>query len=104
MTIHNTSLSIPSVDVSKRSGTLDISQFMIMEFWLHVVFYYTIISFVNPFTVVMAGKPPSANVPATAQPDRVTLGTAYVTLLYDDSFILGVRVLGKSLESTGTIR
>ena len=29
---------------------------------------------------------------------------AYVTLLYGDEFVLGVRVLGKSLRDTGTRR
>lgn len=29
-------------------------------------------------------------------------GKAYVTLLYGDEFLLGVRVLGKSIENTGT--
>lgn len=30
--------------------------------------------------------------------------TAYATLLYDDSFLLGVRVLGKALEENGSNR
>lgn len=31
-------------------------------------------------------------------------GEAYVTLLYGDEFLLGVRVLGKSIRDTGTTK
>lgn len=31
-----------------------------------------------------------------------SLGEAYVTLLYGDEFLLGVRVLGKSIRDTGS--
>jgi hypothetical protein len=35
---------------------------------------------------------------------RAATEEAYVTLLYGDEFVLGVRVLGKSLRDTGTQR
>lgn len=35
---------------------------------------------------------------------RAATEEAYVTLLYGDEFVLGVRVLGKSLRDTGTRR
>jgi inositol phosphorylceramide glucuronosyltransferase 1 len=39
-----------------------------------------------------------------AEPAAATTEDAYVTLLYGDEFVLGVRVLGKSLRDTGTSR
>jgi inositol phosphorylceramide glucuronosyltransferase 1 len=39
-----------------------------------------------------------------AVPAAATTEEAYVTLLYGDEFVLGVRVLGKSLRDTGTRR
>lgn len=43
-------------------------------------------------------------VPATAPQPRVRSKEAYVTLLYGDDFLLGVRVLGQSLRQSATTR
>jgi hypothetical protein len=41
---------------------------------------------------------------AEFQPAKQNHTQAYVTLLYGDDFLLGVRVLGQSLKDTGTNR
>lgn len=56
------------------------------------------------WTAAILGCAPAAAAAAAAPAAGTAPRQAYVSLLYSDSFLLGLRVLGQSLRESGTTR